>query len=292
MTYILRVPSLDDGPSDFVKLFGFLADLRDRRTTIEFDLSHCAFLGQNAVAFVGGLIRFVQDNGCSVTVRWTEDSKLFRHLASNGFNQALGFEAKRRSSTAIPYREDNTQDKLGIVDYLSNKWLGRGWVHVSEELRDAIVGRAWEIYANAFEHGQSHIGVYSCGQYYPKMGLLKLTVVDFGVGIPHNVRGFLADPLMSSAMCLKWALLPGKTTLPVNDTGRGLGLDLLRGLVAANDGKLELYSHDGYACINQTGETFIDRASSFPGTLLNVTLKCDERLYRLGTEMPIDSIFG
>jgi hypothetical protein len=90
------------------------------------------------------------------------------------------------------------QDKEILADYLKTKWLGCGWIHVSPSLQDAIVGRVWEIYANAFEHAQSSIGVFSCGQHYPKMKELKLTVVDFGVGIPSNVRLFMRNTNISA----------------------------------------------------------------------------------------------
>ncbi len=62
-----------------------------------------------------------------------------------------------------------------------------------------------EIYANAFEHGRTDIGVFSCGQHYPKLGELKLTVIDFGVGIPRNVRDFLKNSNLPADEALKWA---------------------------------------------------------------------------------------
>jgi hypothetical protein len=61
-------------------------------------------------------------------------------------------------------------------------WIGKGWVHVSDRLRDAIVGRMWEIYNNAFEHSGTPIGGYSCGQYFKTHNNLILSVVDFGQG--------------------------------------------------------------------------------------------------------------
>jgi hypothetical protein len=85
-------------------------------------------------------------------------------------------------------------DKEDLIHYLKMKWIGRGWVQVSPLLRDVIVGTVWEVYANAFEHSQSEIGVLSCGQHYPKLDLLKLTVLDFSVGIPFNVREFKKNP--------------------------------------------------------------------------------------------------
>ncbi len=58
-----------------------------------------------------------------------------------------------------------------LIAYLKTKWLGRGWITVSTRLRDAIVGRVWKIYANAFEHSHSPVGIFSCGQHYPRRKL-------------------------------------------------------------------------------------------------------------------------
>jgi len=186
------------------------------------------------------------------------------------------------------------QDKIALVDYLKTHWLGHGWVHVSERLRDEIVGRVWEIYANAFEHGQSPIGIFSCGQHYPKQHELKLTVVDFGVGIPSNVRMFFKHDAraqsLSAASCLKWAFQRGTTTKP-NGTSRGMGLDLLKEFVKLNKGKIEIFSHEGYAIIDSKREEFLNRSTFFEGTLINITFIRDESYYHLASEVLEEPLF-
>src|ERR1035441_3793371 len=42
---------------------------------------------------------------------------------------------------------------------------------------------------------ESRIGVISCGQYYPRLGRVKLTIVDFGIGIPEDVRRYSGHPV-------------------------------------------------------------------------------------------------
>lgn len=225
------------------------------------------------------------------TCDWdTLRENIHANLAQNGFMAAFGHSEGPWSGNSIPYREDRHENRNGLMDYLKTKWLGRGWVHVSQPLRDAIVGKAWEIYANAFEHGRSPIGVFSCGQHYPKMGELKLTVVDFGVGIPSNVRIFKCNPNIPADKTLKWAFQRGTTTNP-NGAGRGLGLDLLKGFIKINKGQLEIFSHEGYALINENRETYLNRQSSFEGTLVNITFRCDEPYYHLASETTDEPLF-
>ena len=176
-------------------------------------------------------------------------------------------------------------DMNRIMDYLTYSWIGKGWVHVSELLRDAIAGRMWEIYNNAFEHSGTQIGVFSCGQYFRTHNDLILSVIDFGRGIPANVRAFLRYHVneetvskLSGAACLKWAFEPGNSTC-MGGVARGLGLDLLKEFIRVNQGKLEVYSNEGYAIVDKGGEHYVNRNMSFEGTIMHITLRCDETLY-------------
>lgn len=295
MTVVLNVPTINDDLSDFDKLFDLWNQANDDFLDVAFDFSRCRFLRHNAVAFLGGLTRLIQVRGG--IVRFALDTiqrKVKANLEQNGFFSTLGFGGAPWTGNSIPYREDLRQDKVILDDYLKTNWLGRGWVHVSKMLKDAVVGRVWEIYANAFEHGKSQVGIFSCGQHYPRHHELKLTVVDFGVGIPSNVRLFFKhDPRaqsLSAASCLKWAFQRGTTTKP-NGTSRGMGLDLLKEFVKLNKGKLEIFSHEGYALIDESHEIFMNRQTFFEGTLVNITLRCDESYYHFASETTDEPLF-
>lgn len=191
---------------------------------------------------------------------------------------------------SIPYREDLSEDRDGLIHYLAEDWLGRGWVHVSNILTAVIVGITCEIYANAFEHGKTNIGVFSCGQHFPRLKELNLTVVDFGVGIPQNVRDFVKNNDLPADEALKWAFQKGATTRGGQVTG-GIGLDYLKQFVHINKGKLQILSHDGCATIDENGEVYEKKQSFFGGTLVNITLLCDESLYALDFEADDELLF-
>lgn len=280
----LEVPTINDNVVGFDQLFKLWDQIDHDFLEVTFSFSHCGFLRQNAVAFLGGLARMIEQRSGAVTFDWdTLREDIHINLAQNGFLTAFGVSGGPWPGNSIPYREDFRQDKTALMDYLKTKWLGRGWVRISQPLRDAIVGKAWEIYANAFEHAQTTGGIFSCGQHYPKIGELKLTVVDFGVGIPSNVRLYMENPHIAADRALKWAFQRGTTTNP-SGSGRGLGLDLLKEFVKINRGHLEVFSHDGYASIDVHQETYLTRQSFFKGTLVNITFKCDESSYRLASE--------
>jgi len=284
----IKIPTINDQASDFKRLFWILEEAEATRSDIRFTFSTCLFLRPNAVAFLGGLARQIESKGRSVTFDWDtlKDNWVKTTLRQNGFAGMFGDPSSGWSGDCIPYREDPSRDANAIMDYLEESWLGRGWVHVSKNLTDAIVGRVWEIYNNAFEHSESH-GVYSCGQYFKHHNDLILSVVDFGHGIPENVKYFLKrDPranLLTAAACLRWAFQRGNTTK--TDEPGGLGLDLLKELVCLNQGKLEVYSNEAYVLIDKSGEQYENIAVSFKGTAVHITLRCDEKLYRFANEI-------
>lgn len=285
----LEVPTLNDTARDFDLLFTLWNQANGYFENVQFDFSQCNFLRPNAVAFLGGLARLVESRFGSATFDWASmnDADVMINLQQNGFAGTFGHPSHGWSGHSIPYREDMAEDPHSFWDYLANDWLGQGWVNISPRLCDAIVGKVWEIYVNAFEHAGSPIGVFSCGQHFPQRNELILSAVDFGIGIAANVRNFLSSDRRSgqltSAACLQWAFQPGTSTRP-NDMARGLGLDLLREFIRVNHGKLEVYSNEGYVLIDANTERFVNRRTHFEGTFFHITLQCDERYYQFADE--------
>lgn len=294
----LDITTINDRPADFDKLFRLWNAAKGSSLDVTFDFSTCDFLRPNAIAFLGGLARLIENRNGRVMFDWnTANDKILAILRQNRFAKVFGYKGiSGGPGNSIPYREDNTPSlyasdvKDDIIEYLAYEWLGHGWVHVSPKLKNAILGRVWEIYANAFLHAESDIGVFSCGQFFWRMGLLKLTVVDFGVGIPARIKEFFKDypsvEKLAAAACLRWAFQPGTTTKRHEGTGRGIGLDMLKEFVYVNHGKLEIYSENGYALITNQKEQYSNQVSFFEGTVVNITLRCDERYYRFVNEGP------
>ena len=238
----------------------------------------------------GGLARLIESRLGKAVFDWSTlpaGGKVITNLCQNGFAGTFAHSSSGWDGNSIPYREDKTLDMNRIMDYLTFNWIGKGWVNVSSRLRDAIAGRMWEIYNNAFEHSGTQIGVFTCGQHFPASNTLLLSVADFGQGIPAKIRTFVgSDPRaqdLPASACLRWAFTRGKSTCP-EGVARGLGLDLLKDFVRINQGKLEVYSNEGYAIVDKDGERYENRDISFEGTVVHVTLQCDENLYQFKDE--------
>jgi anti-sigma regulatory factor (Ser/Thr protein kinase) len=283
---VLGVKTTSRGVTAYDKLFalheGTLAAI-EKGEDVVFDFSECGFFHQHGVAFLAGLTRLLQAAGRTVYVKGLKGD-VRKNLGKNGFLHKLLGENPVSVGNAIPFRQDNNAD--GLMAYLREDWLGRGWVHVSNKVQDAIATAVWEIYSNAFEHGASSVGVFTCGQHYPQMHVISLTVVDFGAGIPGTVRTVRGMEALSDENAIIWALQPGTTSKQGN---RGVGLNLFWDFVKLNGGSVDLLSHHGIVRI-AGGKIEAKRSKRrCPGTLLNITLKTDERLYVFADEIT-DSI--
>lgn len=278
--FVVQIPDLPTR-AWFFALEPFLFARQER---VVFSFEKCQRLLPSAVAILGGFARRILAADREVLFAWDTCRPLvLRNLQQTGFSAAFGGPPRIKVGHTIPYREDAAENPDGIVGYLQGSWLGRGWIDVSPKLSAAIVGRVWEIYSNAFEHGHSDVGVLSCGHHYLS-GELSLTVVDLGRGIPNTVAGFLGTADYPPEEALRWAFKRGTTTNRERGS-RGLGLDLLKEFVRVNDGRLECFSGSAEAIITRSEETFRRSAHPFRGTLLTITFRCDNRHYRFATEV-------
>lgn len=287
----IKVPTINANFSDFITLIHIWQQARSSEDDIEFDFGDCRFLRQNAVAFLGGLKALVESEGRAVHLdARTLQPDVHRNLARNGFLREFGQSVFLSPGNSIPYRRDMNPGRNQLMEFMIKDWLGRGWVQVSTNLALTIAGRMWEVYENAFEHSRSNVGVFSCGQHYPKLEQLQLTVVDFGVGIVENVRNYMEVHSLNAGTALEWAFRRGTTTRPLGVSG-GLGLDILREFVRVNRGTIQIFSNDGYGRIDHRSVNFRGYESSFNGTIVNISLQCDDSVYVLASELQDKPLF-
>jgi anti-sigma regulatory factor (Ser/Thr protein kinase) len=290
MTRIEISGRINDSQSDFLRLFRMIRTALEVPNDVEFDLGACTFLRTNAVVLLGGAARAIEASGRRARFRWPRDEKLNKFLGKCDFRSAFGGNAYPWRDNSVPFRHDASPDTKSIAAYLGEDWLGREWLDVSPRLRNEIVGKIIEIYVNAFEHSGSPIGTVSCGQHYPSQKTLTLTVADFGIGIAGSVQRFLPHRELSDVEAMEWAFERGHTTKPQRGP-RGLGLKLLRDFVSVNRGSLEVYSCSAYARFTSNTPSLAALPAFFEGTIIHISLQCDESHYMLASESSTADLF-
>lgn len=288
MTVKIEIPGIYNASKDcqaLLEIWQTVDQKLEASLEITIDFQKCKFLSHLGVAFLGGLAHHVRSQGRQLNFNWnTLQPKIRTNLAQNGFLSCFEEGSAPWNGNSVPYRQDLDQNKCAIMRYLLDHWLGKSWVNISSGLQGAIAGSVWEIYANAFEHSNSSLGVFSCGQNYPTRKELHLTIVDFGQGIANNVRSLPHNRSLDADQALEWAFQTGNSTA-IKTISRGIGLSTLQNFVSTNRGSLKIFSNDGYVNIKDNKVIYEKRTIDFQGTLINIAFKCDESFYCLPSEV-------
>jgi hypothetical protein len=287
--YIIPVPTITGrgGAAEFQQLVNW-CDTTPGGANVVFDFSSCGRLPLNAVVFLGGFAALIRARGGTVKVRAdTLKTKIFKDLEVNGLLEHLGIKTGRESPRRMPFEHHAVLDKSRVMNYLENEWLGAGAVKLSADLRAAIMGNTWEVYANAFDHAESPIGIVNCGTYERSGKRLRLSVMDLGTGIPETIRRYRPLQPIDAQRAMKWAFAQGTSTkAEIVGYSRGLGLYTLKEFIKVNKGFMEVFSNDGYVKINHQGEVYRQNNFSISGTFVHISLPADERFYCFDYEVP------
>jgi anti-sigma regulatory factor (Ser/Thr protein kinase) len=253
-------------------------------TRVIFDFSRCRELHAVGMILIAGAIRVLASRGASSRIdAATISTPVMDSLRRSGCGAHLKVCDPLKEPSL--FRHDLSENSAPVIAFLKDQWLSRAGITMSDLLQKELIGKVWEIYANAFEHGQSQVGVFTCGEQLHD-GSMQLVVGDFGVGIPHNAREALKKSV-SGSEAMEWAFQPGTTTLTGTQRHpRGLGLTLLKNLVELNDGQLDLYSHTGHSCVTSVEQSFRDVVVPFAATIVNLRIFADGKHYVFISELP------
>lgn len=292
-TYLCRLVEAVTLNSDYAYIFNF---------------SRCSVLNHNGLAVVGGLCNYLtqQNVGAKgfglatlLAVRPKKvgfdfssiSSSLLNNLKKTGFLNYVEPDLGEPSYSPdyIGYREHKYQDDTDIVNHLKDSWLTSEKLQMSEELKSAVISKIYEIFVNAYGHGLKdnlvNQSVISCGNYDSKEKKLSLSVLDLGGGIVKTVQEH--TKLSDKRKALEWALETGNSTRTDSapDLPRGLGFGILKDFVSVNEGKLTICSDTFMVNVGGNGAYVIeDMPACLAGTLVSITINCDNRYYRFSAE--------
>ena len=283
----IQVPTINEKPEDYLKLSKLWEKVIDENVlNLTLNFSYCNFLQSHGVAFLAGLVTLVKSRGGTVEIDLDSiREKVRANLNQNNFLAFCGMDTIPRSGNSVPLRHDyEAVNNLDFLNYLKQKWIRKYWMNCSDNLLSAISNAVLELHLNASEHSHSSIGAFTCGQRYPNMNKLQLTLVDFGVGIPYNVREYFNVQAIPAQAALSWAFQRGHSTRRIH-IPQGLGLFGLSDFVKKNSGDIFICSEGCYGVINKNGSSFkAEPDISFKGTIVTITLNCDEQFYTLEEE--------
>lgn len=258
---------------------------------VEIDMSAATWFEADMCAALGAILYSLGQN--LNTVELTNIQPMVGDILSrNGFLSHYGrAKIPDRWGTTISYQRFDDRDDHFFARYIENQFIHRSEMpEMSSGLLKKFRESIFEIFSNAVWHSRTRLGIFSCGQYFPRKSLLNFTVADLGVGMRQNIHDYLGFEL-SAEKAIVWATEAHNTTKRGPVPG-GLGLKLLREFINLNGGCLQIVSDAGFWQCEDARISTLQLGHPFPGTVVNIGINtADLNSYSLTTELDADDIF-
>ena len=258
---------------------------------VEIDMKATRWFDADMCASFGAILYSLREN-LNTVILVNLDTRVENILLKNGFLSHYGEEKiPDRWGTTITYHRFDVKDDRYFAGYIESELIHRSEIpEMSTMLLKKFRESIFEIFSNAVLHSRTELGIFCCGQFFPKRNTLDFTVTDLGVGIRHNIKDTIGLDLPSKEAII-WATEGNNTTKRGRVPG-GLGLKLLGKFIDLNGGCIRIVSDDGYW---QRRDKKTDTAClryPFPGTIVSVEINtADTNSYHLSSEPDINDIF-
>nr|WP_239587594.1 ATP-binding protein [Bacillus pakistanensis] len=261
-------------------------DLNPKSHAIDFNFCNLSFIEPTGITILSNLFEWLVKRDVDANIIYPHVDEI-----SGGKNDPIQFLDDSKfferylGETITKYPETRpTTIPLRLIAYKdSYQWLENDFTHwLSAQLgitpKSLVNIRMCfgEIFNNINDHAQENIGCIFA-QHYPRSNEIKISISDFGVGIPNNIRR--VSPSLQDHEAIERATVEGFTskTSPRN-LGAGLHT-LIENVVNDNGGVVFIHSNYGIlTCIkgnNMIQKFPLIKKSFYPGTLIEVVLKTD-----------------
>jgi hypothetical protein len=199
-------------------------------------------------------------------------------LFRNGFISHIGkkeFEFKPYDSrdTTVPLKYFNCNDADGFVSYIENNLIiQRGLVKVKFTDKETVKTSYFEIFDNVGIHANTTEPIYMCGQYFPKLQELKVTLVDLGEGFLTKITEFTkdSDKITQPADAIRWAINGGSTK---KDAKGGTGLKKIFWFCKKSGGSIHIITDGCYWNFTNNGLSTQRLSNPFVGTTIHLIFR-------------------
>lgn len=259
-------------------------DLKPRDLNFELNFRSLEFIEPVGFTVLSNLVEWLKKRDCRVRGLIPDHCNQHDKNCPICFlDDSLFFERYGGSKIYTVSNPRDTTIPLSIVSYQSSvQWLDRSinWLAHRLNMTTRSLGDIRvcfeEIFNNINDHSTENIGCVFA-QHYPNKNIVKVSISDFGVGIPANVQKVF--PQLNDSQAIKQATVYGFTTQSTERNG-GRGLDtLIQNIVKNNQGCVYIHSNNGIL-----GNTYINGSicseekksfGFYPGTLLDIVLRTD-----------------
>ena len=284
-TVKLHLTDIRSDYEGFSKLSGLAHQLESCfLAEVDIDMSLVGWFDANMCAPFGATLYRARQAFNAISIVNVRDD-IERILCKNGFLRDYGHEPVQNShGTTVPYKSFQPQDLRYFNHYIKKYLEGKGIPTMTQALRKKFYEGIMEIFSNAAAHSETKMGIYSCGQFFPKKDRLDFSIADLGMGIRENILQRRKIEL-GAVEAIQWAIRAGNTTRPGPVPGAS-GLKILTAFITMNGGRIQIVSDGGYWELSRGQEHLRRFEYPFPGTVVNLEFNtADRNSYCLASEM-------
>lgn len=282
----VSLPAIQDDRTGFEALINLHSSTRECFfESMEVDMGTCNWFAAHMCAAFGAILYRLGDNMNSITLTNLQPN-VEKILSKNGFLSNYGRERIPDTwETTIPYRRFDAKDHRSFADYIERDFVMRPEMPaMSPGLLKRICESMLEIFSNSVIHSRTQLGIFSCGQYFPKLNRLHFSIADLGIGIRQNVKEHIGIDLAADE-AIHWATT-GRNTTRTGPVPGGLGLKLLKEFISLNGGRIQIVSDAGHWCLEDRETSTARLTMPFPGTVVNIEINTsDTQSYMLSSEL-------
>jgi anti-sigma regulatory factor (Ser/Thr protein kinase) len=252
-----------------------------RDQVINFDFSNVAFAEPAGMTAQSNLMEWLIKRGVHGNfIEMDPKSKAIKYIDDCGFfaeytGRPLSDDAEARNTT-IPFGKVLCENSHAWLDLTVFPWLA---ARLSTNTASLAEFKAClrEVFQNIKDHSTEDIGCIHI-QYFPASHEVKISISDFGVGIPTELSK--AYPGMTDAEAIALAVQEGISSKS-GGHNKGAGLTyLIDNVVGRNCGFVGIYSNGGKLECRSLPKGKIHRSANlvrgfYPGTLISIGLRTD-----------------
>ncbi|MEC4681401.1 MAG: ATP-binding protein [Nitrospirota bacterium] len=286
------LPEIRHNLAGFEELVHLHRELENCRfVTVEIDMTSADWFDADMCAPFGAILYRLGQLGNQVHLTNVRPG-VEKILSKNGFLSHYGrMLLPDTYGTTIPYQRFDVKDDRFFASYVESRFVQRSEMpRMSPGLVKRFREGVFEIFSNAVIHSQTQLGIFSCGQFFPKRNRLDFSVADLGIGIQRNVKEHTGVDLPAHE-AIEWATQAHNTTKRGQIPG-GLGLKLLSEFITLNGGRMQIVSDSGYWSLEKDQTQIMLLPRPFPGTVVSVEINTsDTQSYALSSELTDSDIF-
>ena len=182
-------------------------------TDVTLDCQNLQHLDANLVSLLAALdYRLVKEKNVQFKTDFSHLKRKFAFLFHNGFLKDADFNETDPLQQPLQLTQIDVNDEIRFFEFLKGQLMcHKAIAPIDDNLKRQIQSEIIEVHTNIRTHSRSNSPFFACGHHYPAAKILKITLVDLGIGFLTPIRDYLHKikdqrKIFRDGDAIQWAL--------------------------------------------------------------------------------------